>query len=157
MTGTFAVARLQNVEPGFFDRELEVLHVLEMLLEDLAHLHQRLVRGRHFLRQVRDRMWRAHAGDDVFTLRVDQIFAVKNFFAAGRIARERNARRARLAHVAKHHCLHVDGRAPIVRDSIFTPINNGAVVHPGTENSADRSPHLLLRVLRKRFASSLLD
>ncbi len=36
VAGAFAVARLQDVKPFVFDREFEVLHVLEMLLEDLC-------------------------------------------------------------------------------------------------------------------------
>ena len=38
-----------------------------------------------------DRIRGAHAGDDVFALRVHQKFAVENFFAGRRIARERDA------------------------------------------------------------------
>ncbi len=75
-------------------------------------------------------MRRAHACDDVFALGVDQIFTVKNFFAAGRIARERDAGRARFAHVAEHHRLDVDRCSPFVRDSVFAAVNNRAVVHP---------------------------
>ena len=157
MTGALSIARLQNVKAIFFDGELEVLHVFEMVLEKFTDLHQRFVRGGHFLDQMGDGMGRAHAGDDVFALCVDQIFAVENFFAAGRITCKRNAGSTAFAHVPKHHRLHVHGRAPIVRDSVFAPIDNRAVVHPRTEHRADRSPHLLLRILWKRFAGALLD
>ena len=77
-TGAFAVSRLQHVEPIVLDRELKVLHVLEMLLEERADFHQRLVRRWHFFGELRDRVRRAHAGDDVFALGVDQILAVEN-------------------------------------------------------------------------------
>ena len=147
--GAFAVARLQNVKAVVFDRELEVLHVLEMFFEKRAHFHQRLVRGRHFLGELGDRVRRAHARDHVFALRVDQIFAVENFFAAGRIARERDAGRARVAHVAEDHRLHIDRRAPVVRNAVFPAINNRAVVLPRTEDGADRAPKLGARILRK--------
>ena len=157
MTGALSIARLQNVEPVLFHGELEVLHVLEMPLEKFTDFHQRFVRGGHFLRQMGNWMGRAHAGDDVFALGVDQIFAVENFFAAGRITCKRNAGRARFTHVSEYHRLHVHGRAPIMRDSVFAPIDNRAVVHPRTEHRADRSPHLLLRILWKRFAGALLD
>ncbi len=130
MTGALAVARLQNVKMIVFDRELEVLHVLEMALEDFAHLHERFVRGRHFLRKIDNRMWRAHTGDDVFTLRVDQVFAVENLFAARRIAGEGDPGRARFPHVAEDHSLHVDCRSPLARDAIFAAINDRPVVHP---------------------------
>ena len=148
---------MQDVEAVVFDRELEVLHVLEMLLEERAYFHQRLVRGGHFLGELRNRVRRAHAGDNVFALGVDEIFAVENFLAAGRIAGEGDASGAGVAHVAEDHRLHVDGRAPIVGDAVFAPINDRAVVIPGTENGADRAPELGARILRKRFAGALLD
>ena len=71
MTSALAVARLQNVKTIVFDRELDVLHVFEMPLEECAHFHERFVRGRHFLRKIDNRMRRAHTGHYVFTLRVD--------------------------------------------------------------------------------------
>ena len=55
---------------------------------------------------------RAHAGHDVFALRVDEEFAVEHLLAGGRIAREGDAGAGVLAGVAKDHRLHVDGRAP---------------------------------------------
>jgi hypothetical protein len=58
---------------------------------------------------------RADAGDDILALRVDQEFAVKALLAGGGIARERHARGRRIAHVAEHHRLHVDGGAPVRR------------------------------------------
>ena len=149
VASALAVARLQNVEAIFLHRELEVLHVFEMLLEDVAHLQQTLVRGRHFFREVGDRMRCAHARDHVFALRVDQIFAVENFFAASRIAREGDAGRARVAHVTENHRLDVDGRAPVMRDSVFPAVNNRAIVHPRTEDGSDRAPQLFVRLLRK--------
>ena len=155
--GAFAVAGLQDVEAVVFDRELEVLHVLEMLLEEGANFHQRLVRRRHFRGELRNRMRRAHAGDNIFALGVDQIFAVENFLTTCRIAGEGDASGAGIAHVAKDHRLHVDGRAPIVGNAVLAPINHRAVVVPGTENGADRAPKLGARVLRKRFAGALLD
>src|SRR3954467_12389965 len=83
-----AVARLQDVKAVVFDRELEVLHVLEMLLEQRTHLHERRVRGGHFLREISDRVRGSNTGHDILALRVDQVFAVEDALAAGRIARE---------------------------------------------------------------------
>ena len=144
VAGAFAVARLQNVEPIVLHRELEVLHVFEMLLEDVARTFSKplCAAGISFAR-FGDRMRCAHARDHVFALRIDQIFAVENFFAAGRIAREGDAGRARVAHVTENHRLDVDGRAPVMRDSVFPPINNRAIIHPRTEDGADRAPQVV--------------
>ena len=104
---------------------------------------------RHFLRQLGDRLRRAHAGDDVFALRVDQELAVELLGAVGRVARERHARAGVLAGVAVDHRLHVDGRAPFLRDVVFPAINDRAIVHPRAENGAGRALKLILRIVRK--------
>ena len=130
MAGAFAVSGLQNVEAIVLDREFEVLHVLEVLLKDAAYLHQLVVRCGHFFRQISDRMRRAHARNNIFALRVDEVFAVENLFSGGRVARESNSRRAGVAHVSKHHRLNVNRRSPFVRDAVLPPINDGAIVHP---------------------------
>ena len=75
-------------------------------------------------------MWRAHARNHVFALRVNEVFAVENLFAAGRIPRKRHPRRASVAHVSKHHRLNIDRSSPIVGDTVLSPINDRAIVHP---------------------------
>src|SRR5437867_1722480 len=157
MAGALSVACLQNVKVIFFHREFEVLHVLEMLFQDCAVFHQVFMHRRHFLREVGDRMRRAHARDHIFALGVDQIFAVKNFFAACRVAGESNSGRARLTHVSKHHRLDIDRRSRVVRNPIFPAINNCAIVHPRTENCTEGAPELHPWVLRERLSGSLLD
>ena len=79
-----AVARLEEVELVLLDRELEVLHVAEALLEELAHALQLGVGLRHRLLRARrpeplafKRPRRADAGDDVLALRVGQELAVE--------------------------------------------------------------------------------
>ncbi len=84
----------------------------------------------HFFSKLRNRMGRAHARDDVFTLGVDEVFAVKYFFAGGGIARKCNASRAAVSHVPEHHRLHVYRRSPIMRNPIFPSINDCAIIHP---------------------------
>ena len=157
MTGALAVSRLQDVEAIFFHGELEVLHVLEVTFENAADFHQLLVRCGHLFRQIIDRMRRAHTGNDVFTLGVDQVFAVENFFAGRWIPCKCNPRCARLSHVPEHHCLNVHRRSPIMRDSVFPPIHNRAIVHPRAENRSDCAPKLFFRILRERFSGALLD
>src|ERR1700724_4149589 len=100
-------------------------------------------------------MRRADACDDVFALRVNQIFTVKTFFAACWVAGERDSGRARITHVAEHHCLHVDGRAPLLWNSVLASINSGTLVHPRPENRADRPQQLRLWILRNSLASTL--
>ena len=157
MAGALAISRLQNIKAIFLHRELEVLHVLEVTLKDAAHFHQLLVRRGHFPRQIGNRMRCAHACDDVFALRIDQILAVKDFFAGRWITRKCNPRCACLSHVPEHHRLHIDRRSPIVRDSIPPPIHDGPIVHPRAENSANCAPELFIRILGERFSGALFD
>ena len=102
-------------------------------------------------------MRRPHARDNIFALSVNQVFTVEDFFAGRRVARKGNTRRARLSHVAEHHCLDVHRCAPIVRNAVFSAINDRSIIHPRPENRADCAPELLVRVLWKRFSSALID
>ena len=138
-TGPLAVAGLQHEEFAVLDGELEVLHVREVFLEGLLHLEQLPVSRGEMLLHTDDRLGRAHAGDDVFALRVDEEFAVKDFRSAGRVTGESHAGTARVTHVAEDHALHVDCRAPLVRDAVFAAVNDGALVVPRAENRPDRA------------------
>src|SRR6516225_474198 len=102
-------------------------------------------------------MRRTHSGNNVFTLRIDQILTVEDFFAGSRITGESNSCGAGVAPVAEHHRLHVNSSAPLVGNSILASINYGAVIVPGTEHRSDRSPELLAWILRKVFPGALLD
>jgi hypothetical protein len=90
--GALAVAGLEHEQLAFLDGELDVLHVLEVLLEGLADR-----------RGARRRTWAstslslmhglrgADAGDDVFALGVDEELAVELVRAVGRVAGEGDA------------------------------------------------------------------
>ena len=129
------------------------------LLERGRHrvLHRRLVGAGLLARDLRDLLRRADAGDHVLALRVDQELAVEPLLAGRRIAREGDAGRRRVAHVAEHHGLHVDRGAPAFRNVVQAAIRDRAVVHPRAEHRADRAPQLLVRVLRERLALLFRD
>ena len=82
-------------------------------------------------------------------LRVDEEFAVKFFLAGRRVAREGNAGRRGLTHIAEHHGLHVDRGTPAFRNAVQAAISDRALVHPRAEHGADRAPQLRVRVLRE--------
>ena len=93
----------------------------------------------------------------VLALRIDQELAVKLVGAGRRIAREHDAGRALLAHIAEHHGLHGDGRTPIVGNIVQAPIGDGARVVPGAEHGGDGAPQLGVNILREGLAKLLLD
>ena len=75
--GALADAGLQHAELALVDRELGVAHVLVVLLEPLEDRQQFLVDLRELGGHRAQRFGVADAGDDVFTLRVDEEVAVR--------------------------------------------------------------------------------
>ena len=169
LAGALAVAGLQHPELAGLDRELHVLHVAVVALEDAVDAHELAVRLGHraFHRRLRrfrgkprllgDVLRRADAGDDVLALGVDQELAVELLLAGRGIAGEGDAGRRGLAPVAEHHRLHVDGGAPARRDRVQLAVLLRPRVHPRAEHGADRAPELLVRILREGLAQLLLD
>ena len=160
---------LQHPQFAALDGELDVLHVAVFVFEDAAHLEQFAEHRRHDLfhrRQFgvarlfagdRQMLRRADAGDDILALRVDEVFAVELVGAGRRIAGERDAGRAILAHIAEHHRLDVDRGAPLGGDIVQPAVGHGAGVVPRAEHGGDGTPQLLVRVLRERLAGLALD
>ena len=167
--GALAVAGLQHPELAALDGELHVLQVLVVLLQELRRrdelvehrghegFERGLVGAGGLARDFGDVLRRADAGHHVLALRVDQELAVERVLAGRRVAGEGDAGRRRLAHVAEHHRLHVDGGAPVGGDVVEPTIGDRALVHPGREDRADRAPELVLRLLREGLAGRLLD
>ena len=100
---------------------------------------------------------RSDAGHHVFALGVDQPLAEELVLAGGRVARERDARRGRVAQIAEYHGLDVDGGAPLIRDAFNAAVGDGAAAVPGLEHRADASPQLLVGIVGERLADGLLD
>ena len=174
-----AVAALEHPELAVLNGELDVLHVGEVVLQMALDFIQLLVNGGHHLFErgvfrfalllgdvlrgspaartfERDLLRGADAGHDVLALRVDQILAVEEVFARGGVARESDARGGVGAHVAEDHRLHRDGRAPFGRDVVELAVEDGALVHPRTEDGAHGPPQLIPRIGREVFAGLLL-
>ena len=167
--GALPVAGLQHVEPALLDRELHVLHVAVVPLEPLHHrpelgedLREGLLhRGRpvaHLLaRGAGQGLGGADSRHHVLALGVDQELPVKPVLPRGRVAGEGHPRRRGVAHVAEHHGLDVDGRAPALRDVVHAPVELGALVHPAGEDGADRAPELGLGILGEGLAQLFLN
>ena len=167
--GALAVAGLQHPELAAFDGELEILHVAVVSLQHFGRLgellehsrHQRFERGlagaRGSSRGLGDVLRRADAGHHVFALGVDEELAVKRVLAGRGIAREGDAGRRRLAHVAEHHRLNVDRCAPIGGNVVELAVGDRALVHPRGEDCADGAPELILGIMREWLAGRLLN
>src|SRR5262249_54754463 len=120
-------------------------------------LHRRLVRACLLARCLADLLWRADAGNDILTLRVDQELTVELFLTGRRISRESDPRRRGVTHISEYHGLDVHGRAPAFGNIVQSAISNRALVHPGAEDGSDRTPKLPVRILREVLTQLVLD
>ena len=158
-----AVARLEQIDAPLFDRELQVLHVAEALLDEIPNPDELRVRRRHRLLErlpgaVRcQRVRRADPGHDVFPLRVREELPVELLFAGRRVAGECHSGRGALAPIAEHHRLNVHRSAPLLRDPVEPAVLLRAGVVPRPEDRADRAPELLARIVREGRAAAPHD
>ena len=132
-----ALARTGLQHPQFFtlNGEFNILHIAIMRFQDVKHPRQLGIYLRHrlFHRQrlcarpltcgLGQILRRADSGNDIFALRVDQIFAIIGVFASGRVTGKGNARRRCFAHIAEDHGLHINRSAPVTRDIVEAAIN----------------------------------
>ena len=147
--GALTVTGLQHPQLLALDGELKVLHIAEALLQRLADLLQlRKALGENLvLGHQRNRQRRAHASNNIFALRIDQVLAVEDVLAVGWVARKRNAGGAIVAHVSVDHRLHVDSGAPLMRNLVLVAINSGAIVIPAAKHSGNGAFQLRHRII----------
>ena len=150
--GAFPRARLEHVQLALLHGELDVLHVLVVLLQQLRVAHQVFVRLRQRLAHARDVLRGADARHDVLALRVHQVLAVQRVLARARVARETDARAGRFAHVPENHGLNVHRGAFQADDAVDGHVLLRAVAVPAVKHRVRRQSHLLRRFLRETHA-----
>jgi hypothetical protein len=155
--GALAVAGLQHPQFALLNRELDVLHVAVMFFEGAANLVELLVNRRHVFLQLGDLFGRPDAGDDVFALSIDEVFAVEDLLAGGGVAGEGDAGAGVIAHVAEDHGADVRRGAPVMRVAVLPAIDDGPVIVPGAEHGGDGAPHLFQRIVGEFLALLRLD
>ena len=157
-SGPLRAPRLQHVELAVLERELDILHVLEVLLElgreavELA-IDLGQFAALHFL----NGLGRACTGDHVLALRVGQHVTIQHVLAGAAVPRERHTRAAVVTHVAIHHRDDVDRRSQTVGDPVHLAVILRAPRVPALEHRFDRAPQLLLRIIGEGPARALLD
>ncbi len=110
-SGPLAVSCLEHKELVFFDGKFDVLHILVMFFKYVADTGQLLVTFRHNFFHRRqaglfgtiDRLGSANAGDHIFTLGVNEVFAIEIVLAGRGIAGECDAGGTIVTHVAINH------------------------------------------------------
>mmetsp|Transcript_6723 Transcript_6723/g.17216 ORF Transcript_6723/g.17216 Transcript_6723/m.17216 type:complete len:986 (-) Transcript_6723:44-3001(-) len=151
-----APAGLQHVQLPLLHRELDVLHVAVVLLQQLRVADQVLKRVRQRLLHGEDVLGRADARHHVLALRVHQVLTVQQVLARGGVAGEAHARARGVAHVSEHHGLDVDRRALQPGDPRHRHVLLGAVTVPAVEHRVRRQLHLLEGLLREGLAGLLV-
>ena len=145
---------MQDVELALFNREFDVLWLLEVVLQFFAHFDQLLVDVRHFVDKRVDMVRRSLTRHNVLTLRVNKVIAVQSLFTCLRVASEHYAGAAVASRVAKDHRDNGDRRAAshVRSDVILLAIFYCALASPRTEHRVDGELQLFVRVRRKLFA-----
>ena len=155
--GALAVTSLEHEQFALLDGELDVLDVFEVAFENAAHFEQLGVRAWHLLFEFEHWLWGADAGDDVFTLGVDEELAVEFVGAVGWVTGEGDAGAGVVTGVAIDHGLDVDGGAPLGGDVVFAAIDDSAVIHPGAEDGAGGTTELVPDAVGEAFAGAFFD
>ena len=167
--GALADTALQHVELAVLDGELDVLHVVEVVLQQgadpvklLINLGHRGLKGLEVLVMLRlgglvERVRGADARDHVLTLGVDQPLTIELIVTGSRVARESDTRSGGLAHVAEYHRLDIDGGAPIIGDLLDAAVRDGTLAVPRLEHATDRAPKLSLSRIRELHTQHFLD
>ena len=106
---------------------------------------------------LRDLLRSTDTGYYVFTLSVDEVFAVEDIFTRTSISAKANTRSRGVAHVTEYHSLYIDSCPPFSWDTFHLTIEDSALVHPAIEDSADSTPELLHRVSGEVLTCAALD
>ena len=144
--GALAVAGLQHIELAVLHGELHVLHIVIVILQDLANLLELGEGLGELFAHFADGHGSPDAGHHVLALGIGQELTEQLLLAGGGVAGEGHAGAAVVAHVAEGHGLDVDGGAPGVGDVVVPAVHVGAGVVPGAEHGLDGAHQLLLGV-----------
>ena len=176
---TLSVTTLQHPQFSVLNRELNILHIGEILLQMMLNIIQFVIYRRHNLLErgvllgallLRDVLrlgptTRALDGNllrgtntchNILTLSIYEVLTIEDIFARSCIARECHTRSRVLAHITEHHRLHRYGRTPLLGDVVELAIQNRAFVHPRAEHRAHSAPELLPRAGGELLAGLLL-
>ena len=152
----FPGAALEHVELPLFHGELEVLHVLVVLLQGGPNLAELFVSGGVDLVELGELHGRTDSGDHVLSLGVDQVVSVEEVLSGVGVSGEADTGSALLAHVTEDHLLNVNGGAHDAFDVLDPSVGDGLIGHPGAEDGVHGAPELDHRILGEVGADGLL-
>ena len=166
-TGALAHAALQHIQLAVLNSELDVEHIVIVLLEDGADVAEfligvghKLLHGVHVLVLlvlgiIVQGVGGTDTGHHVFALCVNQPLAIELVVAGGRVAGESHASGAGVTHIAEDHRLHIDCGAPVVRNALNLTIADSLLTIPALEHGLDAAFHLCLGIIGELGAQDL--
>ena len=138
-----------------FNRELDVLHILVVLFENITGFFELLVDNRILLCKLGDWHWCTNTSNNILALCIHQVLTKDDIFTCGCITCERNTGTTVITTVAKDHCLDVDSRSNRIINLFLATIDDGALVVPRAENGSDCRVKLLMGILWELLTSLL--
>ncbi len=171
-TGTFTVTSLQEPQFSFLYGKFHILHIAVVVFQfslkciqffvDFRHsfFHRRIFGNAFFFRDTRtfgpalrtnlgNLLRSTDTGNNVFTLSVNQIFAIEQVFTVTGIAREANTCCRSISHITEYHCLNGYSSTPFCRNAFHFAVKNSAFVHPTAEYGTNSTPKLFVSVGRE--------
>ena len=106
-----------------FNGELHILHIAVVVFKSLANILKLLECLGEFFFHFGNVHRSTNACNNVFALCIGKELTEKALSACSRVAGERNACTAIVAHIAERHHLNVNGSTPGIRDIVITTVN----------------------------------
>src|SRR6476660_6849996 len=126
-----------------------------MRFQSLLSLHQLGVCGGEALGHVLDVEWSSNPRDDVFSLRVDEKFAVKLSLACRRISCKSDPRSRIIAEISEYHRDDTHRSAEVFGNSVHSAVIASLLQSPGFPHGFDGTPQLHNRIRRELTAGAI--
>src|SRR5271165_3427035 len=152
MRTALADTGLQQPQAALLDGELDVTHVREVPLEQVAILPQRRRDGWHPLVEHGHREGLAGPRYDILALGLEEHIAKRRALSGRGIAGEQNSGCRLRIDVAEHHGLDRYRRAQLVGNALDLPVGRSPLAVPGPEHRLDRRSELIPHIVRRLAA-----
>ena len=146
LSGSLTVTALEHEELAVLNGELHVLHIVIVVLEDIANLDEISISFGELLCHLSNRHRSTNACNNVLALCVSEELTHELLLTCSRISCEGNACTGVVVQVTEYHGHYVNCSTPGIRDIVVTTVNICTGVVPRTEYSLDSELELLNRI-----------
>ena len=179
-TRTLSVTSLEEPQFALLYGEFHILHVMVVLFEFVLKIVKLCIYFGHSLFHRRilgcalffadscalcpalrsnlcNLLWCTNTSHNVLTLCINKVLTVEQVLAITGITAEAYTSSRGVAHITEYHCHDADGCTPLVGNTLHLAVDDGTLVHPAAEHSADSTPKLLDWVVGEILTCALLD